>query len=117
MNSNRRPLPVTILSCLYILVGTGGFLVHVKELLRHEHDALLVEFVELIAIVSGSFMPARAQLGALDGNGMDRFPRRAERIPSFNGVHRALSVLRSNNVDTFPVGWSRVLLWADRDAN
>lgn len=56
MTSAKRPLSVTILCCLYILVGAAGFAAHFRELLHHQRDALLVECVELVAIISGAFM-------------------------------------------------------------
>jgi hypothetical protein len=57
--TNRRPLPVTILACLYIAVGSIGFIYHLQVIVaRHafHYDDLLVEFTEIVAIVSGAFM-------------------------------------------------------------
>lgn len=59
MNSNNRPLAVTILGCLYIAVGTIGFVSHASEIRsRHafQYDDVWVELVEVIAILSGTFM-------------------------------------------------------------
>jgi hypothetical protein len=56
---NRRPLSVTIVACIYILVGVAGFVFHFNELLpRHggSTDAIYVELVELLAILCGAFM-------------------------------------------------------------
>ncbi len=59
MNGNKRPLSVTILACVYIAVGAIGFAYHFTEL-RHagafSYEALLVELVEVLAILFGAFM-------------------------------------------------------------
>ena len=56
MNSNKRPLSVTILACVYLAVGAIGFAGHFRELLGLQHDGVLVELTEFLAIVSGAFM-------------------------------------------------------------
>jgi hypothetical protein len=59
MNSNKRPLSVTILGCLYIAVGTIGFAYHFSEIwARHalQYDDVWVELVEVLAIIAGAFM-------------------------------------------------------------
>ena len=59
MNPNKRPHSVTILGCVYIGVGSVGFVYHLREILaRHafHYDDLLVELIELVAIVCGAFM-------------------------------------------------------------
>ena len=59
MSGEKRPLAVTIVSCVYIAVGTIGFVYHFRELLSQPdglRDAALVEAVELVAIVCGAFM-------------------------------------------------------------
>jgi len=59
MNGEKRPLAVTIVSCVYIAVGAIGFVYHFRELLSQPDgfkDAILVEAVELAAIVCGAFM-------------------------------------------------------------
>jgi hypothetical protein len=56
---NKRPLPVTLLSLLIAAAGAVGFVYHVTELNWHrplQNDALLIELVRLIAIVSGVYM-------------------------------------------------------------
>ena len=56
---NKRPLPVTLLSLLIAAAGAVGFAYHLNEINRHhpfQNDALLVELVRLIAIVSGVYM-------------------------------------------------------------
>ncbi len=56
---NKRPISVTIIASVYLLVGTVGFAVHLSPILKrhafHSDDAL-VEFTELIAIVCGVFL-------------------------------------------------------------
>lgn len=59
MNSNKRPLSVTILAWVYIAVGTAGFIAHVMELqarLVFHSDAVWIELTEFLAILSGVFM-------------------------------------------------------------
>jgi hypothetical protein len=59
VNPNKRPLSVTILGCVYIGVGSVGFVHHLYEILaRHafHNDDLLAEFIEFVAIVCGAFM-------------------------------------------------------------
>jgi hypothetical protein len=59
VNPNKRPLSVTILGCIYIGVGSVGFVYHLREILaRHafHYDDLLVELTEFVAIVCGAFM-------------------------------------------------------------
>jgi hypothetical protein len=54
----KRPLPVTIVAWVYIVVGTGGFVSHLVEALSmHDYhsDVIEAEFVELLAIVCGIF--------------------------------------------------------------
>lgn len=59
MNSNKRPLSVTILACVYIAIGAIGFAYHFRELLAHQHDSVWVELIDFLAIVSGAFMLRR----------------------------------------------------------
>jgi hypothetical protein len=59
MNENKRPLPVTILGCLYIVMGTVGFAYHFREMWAgnaFQYDGLWIEFVRILAIVAGVFM-------------------------------------------------------------
>lgn len=52
----KRPLSVWILSCLYIAVGTIGFVYYFSDLLAHKDASIWIELAELLAIVSGAFM-------------------------------------------------------------
>jgi hypothetical protein len=56
MSSNKRPISVTIVACLYLAVGAGGFVVHFRELLAHHPDAVAIEVTELVAILCGVFL-------------------------------------------------------------
>ena len=59
MNLRKRPLSLTILGCIYIAVGTVGFVYHFRELharYAFQNDAVWVELAELLAILSGAFM-------------------------------------------------------------
>ena len=56
MKATRRPLPVWILSGLYIAVGTIAFAYYFPDLMAHRKDSLWIELTELLAIVSGTFM-------------------------------------------------------------
>jgi hypothetical protein len=56
---NKRPISVTIIATLYLMVGTVGFAVHGREALaRHafQYDDALIALTELIAIVCGVFL-------------------------------------------------------------
>jgi hypothetical protein len=54
----KRPISVTIISCVYILAGTVGLIYHARELTVQPipYGALGIEFVRLLAIVAGAFM-------------------------------------------------------------
>ncbi len=59
MNGNKRPLSVTILACVYIAVGTIGFVFHFQDFRARgafQYDAVWVELTEFAAIVCGAFM-------------------------------------------------------------
>jgi hypothetical protein len=56
MRSGKRPISVTILACLYLAIGAGGFVVHFRELLAHHPDAVGIEVTELVAILCGVFL-------------------------------------------------------------
>jgi hypothetical protein len=56
MNANKRPISVTILACVYLAVGIGGFAVHFRELLAHHSDAVAIELTELVAVLCGAFL-------------------------------------------------------------
>lgn len=56
MNSARRPVAVTLVSCLYMCVGLIGFLVNLPKLIALQQDWLWIELTELLALVAGVFM-------------------------------------------------------------
>ena len=56
MNTPRRPVSVTILACVYLVVGAAGFAYHFREMLSLQQGGVWAELTELLAIVSGAFM-------------------------------------------------------------
>ncbi len=59
MNGSKRPLSVTIIACVYIAVGTVGFVYHFIEFLQRSafrYDAIWIELIEVLAILCGVFM-------------------------------------------------------------
>jgi hypothetical protein len=56
---NKRPLSVTVIACVYIATGVGGFAFHIADLRmahRFQYDALWIELVRLAAVFAGVFM-------------------------------------------------------------
>lgn len=56
---NKRPLAVTLISCLYIVAGTVGLIFHLsdfKSLRPFDYQLVLIELVRLLAIVAGAYM-------------------------------------------------------------
>lgn len=54
-----RPLSVTIVSCLLVLAGAGGFVAHYGELrAQHffQHGSAAIILVEFIAVICGVYM-------------------------------------------------------------
>jgi hypothetical protein len=59
MNANKRPLAVTFIGCLYVLVGVLGFAFHLREFLaRHAFhiDVIEIEVTELVALFAGIYV-------------------------------------------------------------
>lgn len=55
-NMKSRPLPILIVAILFIIVGLGGFLNHVKDFFEPREElyvTLLVQLLRILAIVSG----------------------------------------------------------------
>ncbi len=55
----KRPISITILASVYLVVGTVGFAVHLREILARQafqYDVALIELTELIAMVCGVFL-------------------------------------------------------------
>ena len=55
----ERPLAVTILGCVYIVIGAVGFVYHFTEFRTRnafQSEDVWIELVRLLAIVSGAFM-------------------------------------------------------------
>lgn len=55
---NQRPLSVTIVGCVYIAVGAAGCALHSADFKTSgfAYDAVLPEFVSLIAILGGVYV-------------------------------------------------------------
>jgi magnesium-transporting ATPase (P-type) len=49
----KRPIPIIIVSTLFILVGVVGFAYHVKELSGKLYETIWVLFVEILAVTCG----------------------------------------------------------------
>jgi hypothetical protein len=56
MNTPQRPVSVTILACVYLVVGAAGFAYYFRSLLSLQQDSVWAVLTELLAIVSGAFM-------------------------------------------------------------
>jgi nicotinamide riboside transporter PnuC len=59
MSAEKRPLPVTILGWVYIVVGTTGFAYHFTDFQarnRFRYDDFWIELVRFLAIICGAFM-------------------------------------------------------------
>ena len=54
MSPDKRPLSVTILGCVYVVMGTVGLVYHFKRPFLSED--ILIELVRFLAIISGAFM-------------------------------------------------------------
>ncbi|HEY3740633.1 MAG TPA: hypothetical protein VGL53_12355 [Bryobacteraceae bacterium] len=54
---NKRPLAVTIIACLFIVVGIAGAVAHLMEpRTAGSYDPLWAALVNVVALVSGIFM-------------------------------------------------------------
>jgi hypothetical protein len=56
MSMKRPPLPVVVVSLLYLLVGLAGFIYHFHTLLAWQKDSVWVELTELLAVIAGFFL-------------------------------------------------------------
>lgn len=54
MNLFRRPVAVLAVSCIFLLVGTLGFIYHFHQL--QQQGGIWVELTETLAILAGAFM-------------------------------------------------------------
>jgi hypothetical protein len=54
----KIPFSVIVIACLYLVVGVGGFIFHLKDL--RAPDGVWIEITEFLAIVCGAFL-LRAQ--------------------------------------------------------
>jgi len=56
VNSKQRPLSITILAGIYILVGAMAFFYHFRQAIPLNREGALTEFTELLALVAGVFL-------------------------------------------------------------
>ena len=56
MNPNQRPLSITILAAVYVLVGAIGFVYHFPQAIPLNRDGALIEFTALLALLAGVFL-------------------------------------------------------------
>jgi hypothetical protein len=59
MNRLPRPFAVTVLGCLFLGVGSVGFIYHLHEFLvsrSFQSDMIWIELTEFLAIVGGAFL-------------------------------------------------------------
>ena len=59
MSLVQRPIAVTGVAWLLIVVGTAMFIFHSPDLRGLSWDVFLIEFVELLAVLAGAFMLRR----------------------------------------------------------
>ena len=59
MQTATRPLPVTLIACLYIVTGLVGSAAHLIGMHGFESDVLWAVLVNLIALVGGVWMLRR----------------------------------------------------------
>ena len=52
----KRPMSVTILAFVYILVGTAGFIFHFRESWPFHWEGLAIEATEVLAVLGGAFL-------------------------------------------------------------
>lgn len=50
----KRPWPVTVFGCLFILAGAVGLIYHLRER-PLDHDYLLISVIRVLAIIGGIF--------------------------------------------------------------
>jgi len=55
----RRPVPVIVVGCLYVVVGIGGAAAHLMAMRRFESDVLPAVVVNLAALISGIWILRR----------------------------------------------------------
>lgn len=54
MNENKRPISILILACLFLALGTIGFIRHFREF--SQPDGIGIAITEIVAILAGAFM-------------------------------------------------------------
>lgn len=59
MQTAKRPVPVTLIGCLYILTGLAGAAAHLIGLHAFESDVLWAVLVNIAALIGGVWMLRR----------------------------------------------------------
>lgn len=59
MSEMKRPVSVVVVACVYLLVGTVGFVLHFRDLFGGHWDGAAVELTEALAVVAGAFLLRR----------------------------------------------------------
>ena len=77
----KRPIPVTILGCLFIVAGLVGLAYHLSQRPLDRWVAL-ISFIRVLAVLGGVFLLYRAR-SAVAGGGL--FPAYAAGLPVFSG--------------------------------
>jgi hypothetical protein len=54
--NRKRPISVTILAGVYLLVGTASLIFHFKQSVASPRDGFWIELTELVAFVCGVFL-------------------------------------------------------------
>ena len=52
----KRPIGVTIIAVLYLVIGVVGFVAHFRDALASPSDGVMIETTEAIAAVCGAFL-------------------------------------------------------------
>ena len=80
MNPNKRPVSVTILACVYLVVGAVGFVYHFRSTAVASTRRRLGRTHRVSGDCLWSIYAPRPQLGALACARLDRIPRNSERL-------------------------------------
>src|ERR1700681_1065711 len=108
MNSNKRPLAVTIVACVYLAVGVIGFAYHFRELVALQNQAVWVELTEFLALVCGAFMLGGHNWARWLALAWMAFPKRLSRVP---GVRHPRGLLCRDCLVSFSSRRCAVFSW------
>ena len=109
---NKRPLAVTVVGWLYIVVGIGGLASHAGEFKMGdllEADVIEAVAVQFTAIVAGSFLLRGENWARWPGGCVDRVPRRAERASRMVAIRGSLADRGRDYLSAVPAGCGAIL--------